>query len=131
MEELNMLDFELIKKAKEVIKKNYDGLKFNHTVGSALRCKDGSVYVGVNVYSIHGACAEQVALGNAITNGKREFDTIVAINGENGEIMSPCGNCRQIFSDYMPHCSVIIKDGNGLKKIKASELIPYSYHAQY
>ena len=60
-----------------------------------------------------------MALGNAITNGKREFDTIVAINGENGEIMSPCGNCRQIFSDYMPNCLVIIKDGNDLKKNKS------------
>ena len=40
MEELNSLDYELIEKAKEIIKKNYDGVNFNHTVGSALRCKD-------------------------------------------------------------------------------------------
>lgn len=129
--ELNKLDYELIELAKEAIKKNYDGIKFNHTVGSALRCKDGTIYVGVNVYSVHGACAEQVALGQAITDGKREFDTIVAVNGENDEVMSPCGNCRQFFSDYMPECLVIIKDGSTLKKVKAKELIPFSYHAEY
>lgn len=131
MENLNKNDFELIEKAKEVIRKNYDGIEFNHTVGSALRCKDGNIYLGINVYSVHGACAEQVALGKAITDGKREFDTIVAINGENDEVMSPCGNCRQIFLDYMPDHFVIVKTNEGLKKVKASELIPYSYHAQY
>lgn len=131
MEELNSLDYELIEKAKEVIKKNYDGTNFNHTVGSALRCKDGSIYLGINVYSVHGACAEQIALGKALTDGKREFDTIVAVNGENDEIMSPCGNCRQIFSDYIPDCYVIINTNNGLKKVKAIELIPYAYHAKY
>lgn len=131
MEKLNKEDFELIEIAKNVIKKNFDGVKFNHTVGSALRCKDGSIFVGVNVYSVHGACAEQIAIGTAITEGKREFDTIVAINGENDEVMLPCGNCRQLFSDYMPDIFVIIKDGNELKKIKANELIPFSYHAQY
>ena len=131
MENLNEQDYILIQKAKDIINKNYDGIKFNHTVGSALRCKDGTIYVGVNAYSVHGACAEQVALGNAITEGKREFDTVVAINGENNEVISPCGNCRQIFSDYMPECFVIVKVRDELKKIKAKELIPYSYHAEY
>ena len=116
MEELNSLDYELIEKAKEVIKKNYDGINFNHTVGSALRCKDGSVYLGINVYSVHGACAEQIALGKALTDGKREFDTIVAVNGKNY---------------YIPDCYVIINTNNGLKKVKAIESIPYAYHAKY
>lgn len=128
---MNKQDFELIEKAKEAIRKNYDGIKFNHTVGCALKCSDGRIYLGVNVYSVHGACAEQVALGTAITDGERGFDTIVAINGENEEVMSPYGNCRQVFSDYLPECLVIIKAGDDLKKVKAKELIPYSYHAQY
>lgn len=131
MEQLNDLDYELINKAKEVILKNYDGIKFNHTVGAALRCKNGKVYVGVNVYSIHGTCAEIIALGTAIANGEREFECIVAINGENLDVISPCGNCRQILSDYMPNCNVIIKDNDNLFKIKAKELIPYEYKVSY
>ena len=110
MQELNKEDLELIEKAREVIKKNYDGKRYNHTVGSALRCKSGRIYLGVNVYSVHGTCAEQVALGSAITDGERDFDTIVAVDGENGRILSPCGNCRQVFSDYLPDVFVIVGD---------------------
>ena len=131
MQELNKEDLELIEKAREVIKKNYDGKRYNHTVGSALRCKSGRIYLGVNVYSVHGTCAEQVALGSAITDGERDFDTIVAVDGENGRILSPCGNCRQVFSDYMPDGFVIVQDGEKLFKVRAKESIPYSYHAQY
>lgn len=131
MQELNKEDLELIEKAREVIKKNYDGKRYNHTVGSALRCKSGRIYLGVNVYSVHGTCAEQVALGSAITDGERDFDTIVAVDGENGRILSPCGNCRQVFSDYMPDGFVIVQDGEKLFKVRAKDLIPYSYHAQY
>lgn len=128
MKNLDKSDFQLIEKAKQAIKNNYDEKSFLHTVGAALKCKNGNIYVGVNVYSIHGACAEQVALGSAITAGERNFEAIVAINGENGEVMSPCGNCRQILSDYMPECYVIIKtNDNILIKIKAKELLPYPY----
>ena len=28
-----------------------------------IRGKNGKIYVGVNLYSLHGACAEQVAIG--------------------------------------------------------------------
>lgn len=48
---------------------HYDEVEQNHTVGAAVRCKSGNVYAGVNVYSLHGACAEQVAIGTAITQG--------------------------------------------------------------
>ena len=33
--------------------------------------------------------------------------------------------------DYMPMCNVIIEDNNQLIKVKAKDLIPYAYHAQY
>jgi len=74
----------------------------------------------------HGACAEIIAIGAAITAGERDFDCIVAVRGE-GEILPPCGNCRQMLSDYAPLCDVIIVTENGEKKIQAKELIPFSY----
>ena len=121
-------DHELIAKARMAIRLNYDQKRQNHTVGAAVRCKSGKIYVGVNVYSIHGACAEQVAIGTAITNGERDFDAVVAVRGEEGEeIIPPCGNCRQILRDYMPECQVILSVCGELKKIKAEELLPFSY----
>lgn len=62
------IDYELIQEAQKVIRLNYDQKHENHTVGAAIRCKNGKIYVGVNLYSLHGACAEQVAIGTAITN---------------------------------------------------------------
>jgi hypothetical protein len=110
-------DYELIAEAKKAIRLNYDQEHCNHTVGAAIRCKNGKVYVGVNLYSLHGACAEQVAIGTAITNGERNFDAIVAVRGKEGEeIIPPCGNCRQILHDYMPDCDVIVSIDGELKK---------------
>lgn len=124
-------DYELIAEAKRAIRLNYDQENENHTVGAAIRCKNGKVYVGVNVYSLHGACAEQVAIGTAITNGERDFDTVVAVRGKEGEeIIPPCGNCRQILHDYMPNCDVIISVYGKPGKIKAKELLPFSYSVE-
>ncbi len=131
MEPLTPKDQELIEAAREAIRKNYDGEQYRHTVGAALRCKNGRVYLGVNVYSIHGACAEQIALGAAITGGEREFETIVAVRGQEGEeILPPCGNCRQLLWDYMPGCRVILPGENGPGKVPAAALLPCSYSVE-
>ena len=124
-------DHTLIAEAKKAIRLNYDQEHYNHTVGAAIRCQNGKVYVGVNLYSLHGACAEQVAIGTAITNGERDFDAIVAVRGKEGEeIIPPCGNCRQILHDYMPDCDVIVSVDGELKKIKAKTLLPFSYSVE-
>lgn len=124
-------DHALIAQARDAIRRNYDSVHENHTVGAAVRCADGSIFCGINVYAIHGACAEQVALGTAITLGQRDFTTIVAVRGENGEeIIPPCGNCRQILSDYAPECAVIIDADGTLVKILARELLPFAYHSE-
>lgn len=132
MKLVNDKDYEVVKMAQEVIVSNYDSVNYNYTVGAAVRGKSGKIYIGINVYSIHGACAEQVALGNAIANGEREFLTIVAVRGKDGkEVIPPCGNCRQILNDYAPNCEVIISKGDGiLRKVLAKELLPFAYEVE-
>lgn len=131
MDVLSERDYELIAEAQKAIRLNYDQEHDHHTVGAAIRCKNGRVYVGVNLYSLHGACAEQVAIGTAITNGERDFDVIVAVRGKEGEeIIPPCGNCRQILHDYMPDCEIIVPVCGVPKKIKAEELLPFSYSVE-
>ena len=128
MQPLTDKDYELIAEAQRVIRLNYDAIHENHTVGAAVRSKSGKIFAGVNVYSIHGACAEQIAIGPAVTQGERDFDTIVAVRGKDGsEIIPPCGNCRQILHDYMPDCEVILSVAGQHAKIKAKELLPFSY----
>lgn len=124
-------DFALIEAAKKTICSNYDEKNQNHTVGAAILCENGKIYVGVNVYALHGACAEQVALGSAITAGERTFKAIVAVRGKDGdEIIPPCENCRQILYDYMPDCNVILSINGKPGKIKAKYLLPFAYNTE-
>lgn len=128
MEPIQQQDQALIAAARDAIRRNYDGVHFNFTVGAAVRCGSRKIYTGVNVYSIHGACAEQVALGAAITAGERDFTAIVAVRGTDGtEIIPPCGNCRQILMDYAPNCAVILQIGSDIRKVSARELLPWAY----
>ena len=122
-------DRELINIGLQVLADNFDDGVYNHTVGCALRCKNGNVYKGVNCDGIHGSCAEYITIGIAISSGEREFDTIVAVHEKhlNG-VISPCGNCRQMLFEYCPDIKVIVNDNNGnLIKVKAKDLLPFAW----
>ena len=127
--EITKHDKELIKLALEVLAKNFDDGVYNHTVGSAIRCKDGSIFLGVNCDGIHGSCAEFISVGAAITAGQRDFDTIVAVHDKaQNYLLPPCGNCRQMLLEYCPHIKVIINDADGnMVKVKINDLLPFAY----
>lgn len=121
---LTIEDKELIEYAKNVIDKNYDDVNWWHTVGAAVRTKNGNIYVGVNCDSVsHGSCAEVIAMGAAISAGEREFDTIVAIlGGKETKILPPCGNCRQMMYCYDKTVNVIVDEDT---KENILELLKY------
>ena len=123
-------DHQLIETALACLKANFDDGMYRHTVGCAVRCKNGKVYKGVNCDGIHGSCAECVTIGTAISCGEREFDTIVAVHEKsvNG-VVSPCGNCRQMLVEYCPEVLVIVNnEENKLIKVKAKDLLPFAWH---
>ena len=122
-------DRELIEEALNVLKVNFDDGIYNHTVGCALRSQSGKIYKGVNCDGVHGACAEYITIGTAISAGEREFDTIVAVHDKAlNYVVSPCGNCRQMLYQYCPDIKVIVNDENGeLTKIKARDLLPFAW----
>ena len=126
--ELTDSDRNLISAALEVISANFDAVHYNHTVGCALRCKNGNIYRGVNCDGIHGSCAEYITIGAAISAGEREFDTIVAVHeGHPNNVIPPCGNCRQMLFEYCPDIKVIINDSaKSLIKVSAADLLPFS-----
>ena len=121
---LSTEDKELIDYAREVIDKNYDAINWWHTVGAAVRTKNGNIYVGVNCDSVsHGSCAEVIAIGAAISAGEREFDTIVALlGGEGNKILPPCGNCRQMMYCYDKNMNAIVDEDT---KVNIMELLKY------
>ena len=123
-------DRNLIEIALKCLNDNFDDGVYNHTVGCALLCKNGEIYKGVNCDGIHGSCAEYITMGIAISNGEREFDTIVAVHDKAQNcVVSPCGNCRQMLFEYCPDIKVIINDENGnLTKVTAKDLLPFAWH---
>lgn len=128
-------DYELIEKAKKAIKKGYR--KGWHSVGAAIRTTDGEVFTGIHFESTVGRigiCAEPFALGNAVMAGNDKFDTIVAVmhpKPEKGkvdfEVISPCGMCREMVTDYDPETKVIIYADGKLKKVYMADLLPYKF----
>lgn len=128
--EITQEDKILIEKALDTLQKNFDDGVYYHTVGAAIRCKNGNVYTGVNCDGIHGSCAEFITMGTAISQGEREFDTIVAVHDKaTNNVVSPCGNCRQMLVEYCPDIKVIVNDDEGnLIKVGIRDLIPFAYY---
>lgn len=124
-------DRSLIEIALKCLNDNFDDGVYNHTVGCAVLCKNGNIYKGVNCDGIHGSCAEYITMGIAISNGEREFDTIVAVHDKAPNcVVSPCGNCRQMLFEYCPDIKVIVNDENGdLIKLTAKDLLPFAWQS--
>ena len=122
-------DIELIQIALKTLANSFDDGVYHHTVGAAIRCKNGKVYSGINCDGIHGSCAEYIVMGMAISSGEREFDTIVAANEKRPNfVMAPCGNCRQMLIDYCPDIKVILSDKDyNLIKVSIKDLLPYAW----
>jgi cytidine deaminase len=120
-------DLSLVQAAEEVIERDFDDQKYNHTVGAAIRAGSGKIYVGVNVDGIHGSCAEFIAIGAALSAGERIFSDVVAVYGKDAphQVLPPCGNCRQMLFDYTPDCQVILKIDDQYQKIKVTDLLPF------
>ena len=131
---LNELDKELISLATEIAKNNSDRYTdISMHTGCVIKAKSGKIYKGVNIKSSHSVCAEQVAIGQALACGERDFDTIVAVKmNKDGtsRVVSPCGVCRYMFDKlHMGSMHVIVEDAKSGKtlKVKAEELLPYPY----
>lgn len=131
-------DQELVKAAIDMIKSRYRYKK--HAVGSAVRMKSGKVYTGIHLsayVSTIDICAEPIAIGRAIIDGGHdEIDTIVAVRHPKPDeedqtirVVSPCGKCRELISDYGADARVILreKETNDLITIKILDLLPYKY----
>jgi len=127
--EITQADQELIAAALDVLQRRFDDGVYHHTVGAAIRAKSGRIYAAVNCAGVHGACAEYVVMGMAVSAGEKEFDSIVAAHEKapNG-VVSPCGNCRQMLIEYCPEIQVILNDDQGrLVKAGIRDLLPFAW----
>ncbi|MDU0938613.1 MAG: cytidine deaminase, partial [Dermabacter sp.] len=77
---------------------NDDG---DHTVAAALLTKAGRTVLGLNAFHfLGGPCGEISALANhAAECANDPVVAIVAVYGPTGQVISPCGKCRQVLFD--------------------------------
>jgi cytidine deaminase len=119
---LSGADRELVGAALELLRERAEPGR--HEVAAALRTKSGAVHLGLHVESSVGRasiCAEGVAIGAAAAAGDTEIDTIVAVldTGEGGwRVVTPCGLCRELISDYAPEATVIDYDAGRAEPVE-------------
>ncbi len=97
-----------------------------YSVGAALLTRGGGIFTGANVENAAyplSMCAERIALFKAVTAGEREPVAVSVVTDNGG---SPCGACRQVFSEFGLDTLVIMVDGEGtvVREMTVAELIP-------
>ncbi|MCD4658208.1 MAG: cytidine deaminase [Planctomycetes bacterium] len=100
-------------------------------VGAALKTKTGNIYTGCNIENASFGltiCAERVAIFKAMSEGERDF-TAIAVYADTGDnLLSPCGACRQIISEFCPNAEVIMCNRKKEYKIMTpAALLPFSF----
>ena len=112
-------------------------------VGAAVQLFDDSIFVGANMENAsYGltSCAEVGALQSASTAGKLSEVKRIAIvgghsqsNEESGQIVVPCGRCRQLIyeSSILSNTDIAVLCANlnlsSYKEYKISELLPFGF----
>lgn len=127
---LSDLDRELVGAALELLRERAEPGR--HEVAAALRTRSGGVHRGLHVESSIGRasiCAEGVAIGVAAAAGDTEIDAIVAVldTGDGWRVVTPCGLCRELISDYAPEATVIDYDAGReqpVQPVPVMELLP-------
>jgi cytidine deaminase len=132
---LDAADEQLVEAARAVLLKHYR--PHWHTVGAALRSRDGRIWTGVHLGATVGrlsVCAEAVALGRAILEGDGTVECAVAVRHPKAEesvrqiaVVPPCGACREMLTDFDPAADVILSQDGELVRIPVRLLLPHPY----
>ncbi|MDE3089925.1 MAG: cytidine deaminase [Chloroflexota bacterium] len=99
----------------------------HYAVGAAVLAKSGKVYSGCNVENAAyptSLCAERVAIFKAVSEGERDLIALAVVTSNGG---SPCGACRQVFSEFAADDAIIVlasARGSRRKKFTVKEILP-------
>jgi len=132
---LSPQDQQLIQTASDFIKHRF--LQDHHHLATAIRTTNNDIILGFNMEGSFGCndiCAEQIALGKALSEGKTQIETMVTVRHpeedslkQEIEVVNPCGKCRELILDYAPKAFVIMQTENSFAKFPAKELLPNRY----
>jgi len=132
---LSDADHALVEAARAVLTKHYR--PFWHTVGAALRTRDGRIWTGVHLGATVGrlaVCAEAIALGRAVLEGDGTVECAVAVRHPKPDesvreiaVVPPCGACREMLIDFDVDAEVIVPTLSGLMIVPVQSLLPLLY----
>ncbi|MBI4229205.1 MAG: cytidine deaminase [Planctomycetes bacterium] len=128
MTDLSSEDHHLLDAAREIIRLRQRSKR--HKIGAALRTRSGRVFRAVNVEAEVGrisVCAEAVAVGMAVAEGDPQISAIVAVR-ESGEVVPPCGMCRELVLDYAMDAEVVVPGNGGAERVPMADLLPNKFH---
>lgn len=134
-ETLSPDDLALVEAARTLIRERY--AENRHHIAAALRTRSGRIHVGLHLDTYVGrasVCAEAVAVGTAMAAGDRDIVVIVSVRhprprdpNQAIQVVSPCGICREMLTDFAPECRVIVPRDGGLAAVAPGELLPNKY----
>lgn len=139
LEELDQTDRDLILKAEEIRDKAY-AVYSDFYVGAALLLNSGDIVLGNNQENIafpSSLCAERVAIFYCKANYPESKIKKIAITAKSikeayNEVVTPCGSCRQVISEYERNqkspIEIILKGENEVLIFKSiNDLLPLSF----
>ncbi len=123
---------ELVNAARQARRQAY-APHSHYYVGAAVLAKSGKMYTGCNIENAaypSGICAERVAIFKAVSDGERELVALAVATSNGG---SPCGACRQVFSEFAGDDAVIIlapARGDDRKTFTMKKILPDRFGPQ-
>ncbi len=89
--------------------------------------KSGKIFSGCNIENAaypNGLCAERVAIFKAVSEGERDLVALAVVTSNAG---SPCGACRQVFSEFsQDDGEIVLADDSGRvhKRFTLKDFLP-------
>ena len=125
----------MVENLKKIIKNSYSPIS-KYKVACILICNNNQEFIGVNVENPSfksGLCAEQVAIGTAISEGyKKEDFKELHVMGSGKEICTPCFLCRELLVEHLsPKAKVYCYNRNGrMVEYTIEELCPHAFNLE-
>lgn len=124
----------MIRLLKDLLENSYSPIS-GKKVAAIIKMKDGTLYKGINVENPSfksGLCAEQVAIGSAISDGYKKGDFAgIYIMDDSGEFINPCFLCRQNFVEFFTDTKIVLMRSDGEEKIYALEdMCPHAFEME-
>ena len=121
---------ELYRQAKKVRKKAYVPYS-NFKVGASILVNQNKIFTGCNIENAsYGLtmCAERVAIFKAVSQGFKNIQ-ILLLTADTKELISPCGACRQVISEFGNNIDIYMSNLEGkMKKTNINKLLPESFN---